>query len=523
MMASLHARTCALTAASGWRRRQLAFALGVLATLALPPMFIFPFIFISFTGLYMLLSNAPTPRRAFWDGWWWGWGHYMTGLYWFCIALLTDVDKFAWLIPFALFGLTGVVAIYPAVASYLFKRLRVGGLSGIYLFSVVWLVVEFARGHWFSGFPWNLPAYVLNFSDATLQAASLVGAYGLSWWVVFFSTAPATFFLPGISLPRAQRFVALVALAFALVVNWGQWRLIEANKTPQSQRYVAGVLLRLVQADIAQPHKWDPRLQIQGLEEHLKLTHAPGLEKVTHIIWPETAIPYIIKPDSPLTRMLAQAIPADKYLISGTLRDEGHEATWKIWNSLVDISGGNIVGVYDKSKLVPFGEFLPFRSLLPKEWLTPVGENDFSQGDGMQTLLWPGLPPVSPLICYEVIFPERAANSEKHPAWLLSVTNDAWFGMSSGPYQHFEMARMRAVEQGLPLIRAGNTGISASIDPYGRVLAKMGLGSKGYMDVELPSKIAGNTIYNIFKNIIIPLLVVFGVLLTLRNKNQRIN
>ena len=520
MMASLHTRIANLGAKTGWHRRILAFGLGVLATLSLPPFLILPFAIISYTVLYLLVNAAENPRRAFLDGWWWGWGYYMTGLYWFCVALLTDAEKFAWLIPFSLFLLTAAIALHSAVACWIFKRLRIGGLSGIYLFSVVWTLMEYLRGHWLSGFPWNLPGYALNITSATMQAASLVGAYGLSWWVVFFSAAPAAFYLTGIGRKRAAKFVALIALVFALLVNFGQWRLIEADKVPEAARYVPGIKLRLVQADIAQPHKWDPRMQMQGLKQYIDLTRSPGLEGVTHIIWPETAIPYVLAANTPLTRLLAQAIPDDKYLISGTLRDEGHNETWKIWNSLVNLRGGDIIGVYDKNKLVPFGEFLPLRSVLPKEWLTPVGETDFSQGPGMQTLIWPGLPPVSPLICYEVIFPDRAVNPENRPDWLLSVTNDAWFGKSTGPYQHFEMARMRTVEQGLPLVRVGNTGITASVDAYGRVLAKLDLGARGFIDIGLPTKMVGSTIYSIYKDSIILLLIVSGLILIIIRKKS---
>ncbi len=231
-------------------------------------------------------------------------------------------------------------------------------------------------------------------------------------------------------------------------------------------------MLRLVQANISQPHKWDPRLQLQGLRQYVHLMQSPGLENVTHIIWPETAVPYAIEAGSPLARDLGGSIPAGKFLITGALRLDGKEDDFKIWNSLVALDhNGGIVGSYDKYRLVPFGEFLPLRSILPKAWLTPVGDKDFSRGPGAQTLELPGFPAISPLICYEGIFPGAVIDESHRPQLLLNVTNDAWFGMSTGPHQHFEMSRMRAVEQAIPLVRVANTGISAIVDSYGRVAA----------------------------------------------------
>jgi len=511
-----------LALVTGWRRNLFAFSLGVMATLTLPPFYLFPLLIPAYAGLYLLLQGAASTRRTFWDGWWWGWGHYITGLYWFCIALLTEPEKFAWLIPFTLFGLMGVIAIYPAVACWLARRLRLKGLTGLFVFAVLWTVVEIARAHLFSGFPWNLPGYAFTVSDALLQPASLIGIYGLSWLAVFVGVAPAALLLlTGDEHPRARYFVGCVAVAIIALGMWGQLRLTLANGIPESERYVPDVRLRLVQANIAQPHKWDPRLQLQGLQEHIKLTQSPGIENVTHVIWPETAVPYVMQPDSTLTRMLAEALPANIHLITGTLRAQGEGENWQVFNSMVDLnSQGVIVGVYDKAKLVPFGEFLPFRSVFPKTWLTPVGQNDFSAGPGMQTLNWPGLPGVSPLICYEVIFPERSVGSEHRPGWLLSITNDAWFGNSTGPYQHFQMARVRSVEQGLPLVRVGNTGISGQVDAYGRVKDLLPLGSKGILDIALHKPSADSTIYSIYKEWFI-LLLLFLTALLMVNQYKR--
>ena len=496
---------------TGWRRNLTAFVLGTLMTLTLAPFFIFPLIIPSFTGLYWLVESAPSRRRRFFDGWWWGWGFYMTGLYWFCVALLTDADSFGWLIPFALFGLTGVIAIYSGVACWLMSWVRGRGIGRLVVFSIIWTVVEYARGHLFSGFPWNLPGYSFGFSTVSLQMASLVGVYGLTLFTVLLGSSFAV-----LNCKNGTKYGAILWGVFAFGLGWGQWRIAHVD-----QAYVDGVMLRLVQANISQPHKWDPKLQMQGLRDNVRLTQSPGLDKITHVIWPETAVPYAIEPDKSLVHMLGSALPRDTMLLTGGLHTEGEDKTFRIWNSMVMIAhDGAILGTYDKIHLVPFGEFQPLRDFVPKEWMTPVGDTDFSRGAAVHTLQWPGLPPMIPLICYEAIFPEMSFNAEgeQHPGMLLTITNDAWFGMSIGPYQHFHMARMRAVEQGVPLVRVANTGISAVVDGMGRITASLPLGEQGVLDAQLPKELPDPTIYHNYANFITILGLSALILTIFRNK-----
>jgi len=501
---------------TGWKRNALAFSSGVLATLTLAPFYLFPLIIPAFSGLYWLLNAAPTPGRAFRDGWWWGWGFYMSGLYWFCVALLTDAEKFAWLIPFALFALTAVIAVYCGIACWLLAQTRTRGLSRIFTFSALWLAVEFARGHLFTGFPWNLAGYSFGFSDAALQMASLIGAYGLTWFTVILGCS-AMMLACG---KRGRIAFAIVWGIFAIGMGWGQWRLHEANAVAEEGRYVPGVVLRLVQANNpAPPHNFDAKMRMQGLDTYIKLTQQPGLTKVTHVVWPESAVPFPMQAGSPLSHMLGDTVPEGKILITGGIRTQGEGADWQVWNSMVAFNhGGSIVGTYDKVKLVPFGEFLPFRWLLPKAWLTPVGAVDMSSGNVTQVLEWPGLPPHIPLICYEAIFPDLPVLAGERPQFLLNVTNDAWFGESSGPHQHFQMARMRAVERGIPLVRAANTGISAVVDGYGQVVAYLPLGTQGFLDSKLPKARPENTTYYNMNRIFIAfiLIIAFGLILRSR-------
>lgn len=489
------------------KRNLLAFFFGVCATLTLAPIYIFPLIIPAYGGLFWLVSNATTKKRAFADGWWWGFGFFTTGLYWFCIALLTDPEKFAWAIPFCLVGLNGIIALYPAVACLLYFLLRhtdesrypVKCLSWIptfvgmtatgkaITFSTIWLVVEYARSHLFSGFPWNLAGYSFGFSDISLQLASIIGIYGLTFFTVLLGVSAV--------IIRTNRiFLLSIWSLFTISLIWGNYRLENAKEGEPT-----GVLLRLVQANIQQNHKWNPDLQKQGLDEHIRLTNSEGLDKITHVIWPETATPYALRSDTSLTKYLGSSLPNGVQLITGALRVEGDENNYNIYNSAVMLdNSGKIIGNYDKHALVPFGEFIPLRFLIPSWLKLPVGNKDFSRGNGAETKKWQGLPPVSVLICYEGIFPETAVDMNNRPEWLLNITNDAWFGMSSGPHQHFEMVRMRAVEQGLPLVRIANTGITAYIDEYGRIKGQIPLGEQGVLDMELHKSTLDGTIYSEF-------------------------
>jgi apolipoprotein N-acyltransferase len=506
----------------GWRRNAAAFFCGVLMTLALPPVFALPLLIPAFTILYWLIDAAPTPKHAAADGWWWGMGWHMSGLYWFSIALMTDPEKFAWLIPFALIGLNAIIALYAGIACWFWKKTQTRGLTGIFVFSVIWVVVEYARGHLFSGFPWNLAGYTFTASDAMLQMASLAGAYGLTWFAVLLGAIPAALGDTKIDKHRARRIVFGVYAVLAVGAAWGEWRLQTAPDLPTT-----GIHLRLVQANIEQNLRWDPAYLRQALDEHIRLTRSPGIENIDVVIWPETAVPFAIKSGDALSHLLGQTIAAKAKLVVGGLRIEGDRTNWRMFNSMQIIDhDGAIVAGYDKVKLVPFGEFIPFRRWLPTTWLTPAGEKDFSTGRPGVTLAIPDASHAAlPLICYEVIFPEmtRSDPAFPSPTWLLNITNDAWFGASSGPYQHFHMARMRAVEQGLPLVRVANTGISGVTDGYGRILSKINLNQKGIIDTLLPAANTGHTPYSALGNALLIILIFAASMLIISQRRIQNN
>ncbi len=251
-----------------------------------------------------------------------------------------------------------------------------------------------------------------------------------------------------------------------------------------------------MQPAIEQTLKWRADLKAEHVETLMAMTRRPaGTLPITHVIWPETAVPYNLWQDSGLRQVLGQIVPPGGLLLTGAPRYQQGQGSW---NSLYALDGGGeVVAVYDKSHLVPFGEYVPFRALLGSLNIT-VTQGSFEPGPGQTTLVLPGLPPASPLICYEIIFSGSVTAADPSlppPAWLLNITNDAWFGRSSGPHQHFAQARLRSVEEGLPLVRAANNGISAVVDPYGRVLAALGLDEVGVLDVQLPQSLAQQPIY----------------------------
>ncbi len=488
-----------LAALEGRRRYGLAFLLGILAAAALPPVYALPLLWPAFIGLLWLLDGVASGRQAFALGWWFGLGYFLAGLYWIGISMLVDPLRFGWMISFAVGGLSAGMALYAGGALWLTRLSGARGLSRLLLLAASWVLCDWLRGHLLSGFPWNLIGYAWTLAPAPMQLAAAVGIHGLSLLTVIVAGLPSILAAPAGPEPWVARrpwLPLLVAAALvAALCGGGAWRLANAPDAMQP-----GIALRIVQPDIAESLKWQPERLRENLLATMKLSRGPGLERLSAVIWPEASVPYDLATEPELRRELGALVPEHGYLVTGTPRREAAESasgrpSYRYFNSLELIDHeGSIVAGFDKFHLVPYGEYVPLRSVLPIEKITP-GSIDFSAGPGPRTLTVPGLPPVSPLICYEVIFPDAVVQPEHRPDWLLNVTNDAWFGASSGPYQHFESARMRAVEQGLPLVRAANTGISGVIDPYGRVIARLGLDKRGAIDSGLPLPLASPTPY----------------------------
>jgi apolipoprotein N-acyltransferase len=507
-----------LAAWRGWRRRGAALGFGALAAAALPPVHALPLLWIAFPGLVLLLGGTRSAWSGFWVGWWFGCGYFIGGIYWLAWPFTLDMERFGWMIPFAVFGLSALQAVFVGAATALARAAPFKGPAGIVMLAACWAALEFLRGqvgNVFAGFPWNLLAIAWAAVDEMIQPAAYVGAYGLSALTVFIAAMPAV-----LADPALRRGARWAWLGVAVLLLAGLWIGGAARLAGAPEEAVAGVRLRIVQGNIEQSLKWVEGRREETFAHYLRLTTSPGFDRITHVIWPETAIDYRFQTDYPMVRLegerlrqMAAVIPPKGALLLGAIRDEDR----RYYNSFhVVAPGGAVVATYDKHELVPFGEFVPMRPLLRRLGVEKLahGAGDYSAGPGPETLGVPGAPGASPLICYEAIFPGRVDRAHR-PGWLVNVTNDAWFGLTSGPYQHFASARLRAVEEGLPLARAANTGISAVVDAYGRVRARLPIMRQGILDAELPRATMQPTFYARLGDRSLLLLLLLGLLLAL--------
>jgi apolipoprotein N-acyltransferase len=514
-----------LRALSGWRRVATCLLLGAISALALPPFHIVPLLVPAFVGLLWILEDTDgVPkriRRGLWAGFWFGFGHFIVGVHWIAEPLLVDPERTAWLIPFALPGLAAGLAVFPALVCGTLVALpfRGASMARVFAFAALWMLAEFLRGVVFTGFPWNLMGYVWAGAPSMMQVTAVVGVLGLSALTVLAAAMPAILAADG--LGRARRWgltaVATVALPLALWAG-GQTRLAGAGTV-----LVPDVRLRIVQANIAQRDKWDQNLRTAHLERHLALSRTPAEMTPTHVIWPETAVPFLLANDVLARVRSAAAVPPGGALITGSVRRAFHNDTQQLRNALLVIdAAADVQRVYDKSHLVPFGEYVPLRGVLPIDKIVP-GQSDFVAGAGRRLLEIPGLPAVSPLICYEAIFSGRVTPHGERPGWLLNLTNDAWLGTFAGPQQHFAIASTRAIEEGLPMVRAANTGISAVVDPYGRVIARLGIGEQGILDSGLPAALSPTPFARwgeLFPLIMAALFLAFALALARKRKSS---
>ena len=474
----------------GWRAGVTAFGLGALGALAFAPVHALPGLWLALPGLVILAESRRSTTRAFFTAWGWGLGHHVVGLYWISHALMTEAERFAWLVPIAVPAIAALLAVFiaiPVTLSLWFPA----GWSRVLGLASLWTLGEMARGIVLTGFPWNLMGSAWAFGSLPVQGVAWIGVHGLSLLTVVLALLPLVW-----SRRAAITGGAILASGFA----FGLARLWSEEPPP------APVALRVVQGNIAQGHKWRDDLRAAHFRHYLQLTASvppPSPEAgdgQLMVIWPETASPYLLASDLTARGFAADALPEGGVLIAGTPRlermEEGATPPVRVWNSLLAIDDeGAILATYDKHHLVPFGEYVPLRSVLPIETIVP-GNLDFSRGPGPRTVglargAQPGLvPPFSPLICYEVIFPGNVTARGERPGWMLNLTNDAWFGISSGPFQHLAAARLRAVEEGLPLVRAANTGVSAVFDARGRTVASLGLDRTGVIAAPLPAALA---------------------------------
>jgi len=498
-LAALRVRMCALGV---WQARMVAFALGALAVFAMPPTYQIYLLIPAFSGFLWLSVDATSRWRAFAVGWWFGAGFFAAGLYWISFALLVDAEKFAWLIPFAIFGFAFGIGLFCALTA-LVVHMAPGTLTARALvLAGVWALLEWVRAWLFTGLPWNPVGSVWAVSDVTIQAASVAGVFGQSLLTVLAAASVGAVADDAPHMRRGPRWLSgLAFLGLIAMWGWGSNRLAEA-----SDATVPDVRLRLVQPNISQADKWKLELREPNMMAQIELGLEPPLDgerAPTHVIWAETSAPFFIENHNAWRRLVGGATPPGGLTILGAPRAIAPSApgqNFKVANSMLALDEqGQIVASFDKFHLVPFGEYVPFSDWLPLDKITQ-GQGAFTPGPGPTTLRLKGLPPVSPLICYEIIFPHEVTDSHDRPQWLLNLTNDAWYGKTAGPHQHFVSARLRAVEEGLPTVRVAFTGISGIVDGYGRVLKRLSLGEKGFVDGDLPQALERPGLYARFGN-----------------------
>lgn len=508
----LSALSRAIAGLSGWRRYGAAFLAGSLSVLAMPPLFLWPVLFFTLPVLVWLIDGSEAapgaarsfrrsgPARAFAAGWWFGFGYFVFGLFWIGEAFLVEAEKFAWLLPFAVTMLPAGLALFTGVAAGTARLKWPPGVARVIVLALALSAAEWLRGHIMSGFPWNTLGYALTAPLTLMQSASLFGVYGLTLLTVVIFAGPlvvAAAAAPGSGRLRVIASGAAIAIVpLLLLYGYGAWRL-----SGRSDPTVDGVRIRIVQASVPQRDKWRAEKQGPIFQDQLDLSRRDpsgrrdDLAGITHLIWPEAAMPFLPLQHPEALAAIGELLPQGTQLVSGALRLKNPELGFsghpEGYNSLMVFKeNGQLETVYDKIHLVPFGEYLPFQRTLEAVGLEQLAHwrGGFSVGASPRPLLIvPGLPPVDALICYEAIFPASIVEGAERPGLLINVTNDGWFGATAGPWQHFHQARVRAVEEGLPLLRAANNGVSAVVDAHGRVLAMLGLNERGTIDGSLPS------------------------------------
>lgn len=429
--------------------------------------------YLAFPALIWAMSRMVRPVSAAGAGWAGllvGAGYFGASLNWIVSPFLIDPVVYGWMAPFAVVLMAFGFGLFWAGAAAVAYRFPLRPLA----LAASLGAVELVRGHIFTGFPWALVGHMWH-GWPVVQTVALWGATGLT--VVTLAAA---------SLPLLHRWrgaVGAVALLLA-GTGFGLWQLDQPEPAAREAS------LRLVQPNAEQHLKWDPDQARILFQRQLEFTSAGTPADLT--IWPETAVPYLLEYSPEVAPIITGASGGNKVAI-GIQRVEGDRG----WNSLRLLEGeGRVSATYDKFHLVPFGEYMPMGDLL-QDWFgigafaAQVG-NGYSPGNGPQVIdLGAALGKVLPLICYEAVFPQIARGAPERPDWMLQITNDAWFGTLTGPFQHFEQARLRAIEQGLPLIRVANTGVTAVIDARGRVVQSLPFGTAGYLDVaQVPGALA---------------------------------
>ena len=485
------------TAARRYKTSALLF--GLLLVAALPPFYHTWAVFAAFCGVFALSQKQSSVKRLSAIGYWFGFGYFSAGFYWVGNALLIDAAKTGWLYPFVLLlggGFFGLFTIFP-FALMKFVKTR---FSKILLLAVGWfLSTEWLRSVFLTGFPWNPLSSVLAFNPLWLQTLAWWGTYGLSMLIVIMTALPAVWLLNPHKRNIWAPFCSLL-LILGLYI-YGDFALVQWGKLNVGEQ----INVRLVQPSIPQTMKWSRDAVEKNFAQYVDLSRAEGLENIDFVIWGETASPFNLAYDLEHRVMAQEAVPPKGYLLAGMLQDgyEQNTGDYLLYNSLAAMDYfGQIHGIYSKNHLVPFGEYIPLRQYLPK-WVKPLTNmvGQFAKVEKYQTIKLDGYAEFAPLICYEVIFSGQIVRKQNKPKWAVVLTNDGWYGISAGPYQHLVAAQMRAVEEGISIVRSANSGISAVINPYGIITSQIGLSEHGYIDDTVKISMSHDTLFGKYGNL----------------------
>jgi apolipoprotein N-acyltransferase len=506
---------------TGWQAGLVCALAGAAGVLGHAPFFAWPVYGLAIIVLFVQIDATAGAgftlgrglRAAAWRGWAFAFGHFLAGMSWVGNAFLVDAERFAALMPLAITALPAGLGLFWAAGAMLMRALHRPGAGRALVFAGVFGLVELARGHLLTGLPWNLPAYIWEPSGWVAQSGSLIGAYGVSCLTLLAFTAPlmARSGRLGRVLAFSPVLLALGAGGFSLTREVGPGLTDYAARSDTARITVAAG-----QAGFSQREVWDPANRQRIVDAYLATLADPALANADVIVWPESAMPVLLleEPD------LAQRIDASlgtRTLILGSLRrditpDASGALTQRYFNSLLVISRRTgslgLEALYDKHHLVPFGEYLPLQPLfsaLGLESLVSVG-GSITPGPAPGVVQVPGLPPFDPRVCYEIIFPSYNPAATERAEWIVNVSVDAWYGDGLGPDQHFAQAAWRAIETGLPVVRAASGGWSAIIDPYGRIRSKHRIGA-GYALASLPPSTV-----TLFSKPSLPPLIIFGMI-----------
>ena len=462
--------------------------LGAISALAFPPVYALYLFVIALCLMFKLTDLSNSYKQVIVKSYWYGFGFFTAGFYWIGNALLVDIINFGWLYPLTLLSIGGFFGLFTILPFVTFFYLRQKNIwYKILAFACIWVLSEWVRSFIFTGFPWNLLGSVFAFCDVLIQTASVWGTYGLSFIFIILSSC----FYAFLNQSKKTSLITLFSILLFIFV----FGIIRINNYKEDK---SDIKIRLVQPSIEQVMKWDRDELENNFIKHIKLSKQEPLDDVDFVIWGETALPFDIEYSYEHRELIKEAVPNNGSLITGVVRHSFESGAYEVFNSMYVINKqAEVIGFYDKNHLVPFGEYIPLRKYLP-QWIRPVANSvaDFSTSEKFKNIKIGNYPKFGALICYEIIFPDEVVNRKDKPDWLVVLTNDGWYGKSSGPYQHLVSAQMRAVEEGVSVVRSANSGISAIINPLGKIITQIDLHQKGVQDAYLPKTSQLFTIYS---------------------------